>query len=165
MTLITGLKRRIGFKHPIMGVHVRHGDSCHTTSRAGYCKGLQAYIPTLRLLAKRYNTSRVFLATDSQDIVSQSKKYAKEFEFVHISYNRGALKSSNQIEYRKNLWDGSSNAGHDIMMSTLKDLMLLMDSDVLVTHQLSNLSRLALELSAAKKGRGVTSHYECRVFI
>ena len=51
------------------------------------------------------------------------------------------------------------------MMSTLKDLMLLMDSDVLVTHQLSNLSRLALELSAAKKGRGVTSHYECRVFI
>jgi hypothetical protein len=63
------------------------------------------------------------------------------------------LNSKDQIEYRKGLWDGSSDAGHGIMTSTLRDLLLLADADYLVSHQLSNLSRLALELSAARKGR------------
>ena len=46
-------------------------------------------------------------------------------------------------------WD----AGHAVMVATLRDLLLLAHSDFLVSHQLSNLSRLALELSAARKGR------------
>ena len=45
------------------------------------------------------------------------------------------------------------DAGHAVMVATLRDLLLLAHSDFLVSHQLSNLSRLALELSAARKGR------------
>eukprot|EP00959_Pyramimonas_sp_CCMP1952_P308050 6447103-Pyramimonas_sp.AAC.2 len=46
---LEALKAQIGFKHPIIGVHVRHGDSCHTTTRRGTCKGLVHYLPHIRV--------------------------------------------------------------------------------------------------------------------
>jgi hypothetical protein len=30
---LESLKTQIGYQHPIIGVHVRHGDACHTTTR------------------------------------------------------------------------------------------------------------------------------------
>ena len=59
-------------------------------------------------LSRRYNVTRVFLATDDAKIISQSAKYADRFDFVHIPADRGLLNSKQQIEYRKSLWDGSS---------------------------------------------------------
>jgi hypothetical protein len=67
------IKRDIGYEHPIIGVHVRHGDACHTTTRAGHCKGLEAYMPSIKTLAERYNTTRVYLATDDEAVVRQAK--------------------------------------------------------------------------------------------
>jgi hypothetical protein len=37
----------------VIGVHIRHGDACHTTSRAGHCKGLSNYVPHLRAIKVR----------------------------------------------------------------------------------------------------------------
>mmetsp|Transcript_35000 Transcript_35000/g.99196 ORF Transcript_35000/g.99196 Transcript_35000/m.99196 type:complete len:599 (-) Transcript_35000:199-1995(-) len=142
------LKRRIGFRHPIVGVHVRHGDACHTTLRKGRCKGLETYLPEIRLMARRYNTTRVYLATDDPAVVEDTKRFP-EFQFVFPDFNRDVLNSKQQIEYRKSLWDGSNDDGHSIMLSSLVDLLLLAESDFLILHLLSNMSRLALELSAA----------------
>ena len=47
------LKAEMGFQHPIIGVHIRHGDACHTTDRKGRCKGLAYYVPEIRTLAQR----------------------------------------------------------------------------------------------------------------
>eukprot|EP00193_Tetraselmis_chui_P011982 CAMPEP_0177795328 /NCGR_PEP_ID=MMETSP0491_2-20121128/26172_1 /TAXON_ID=63592 /ORGANISM="Tetraselmis chuii, Strain PLY429" /LENGTH=113 /DNA_ID=CAMNT_0019318147 /DNA_START=73 /DNA_END=411 /DNA_ORIENTATION=+ len=99
-------------------------------------------------MSRRYNTTRVFLATDDAKVVREAASYA-EFQFVYIDFNRNVLNSKDQIEYRKNLWDGSNDEGHRIMVSSLIDLLLLSESDYLITHFLSNMSRLALELSAA----------------
>ena len=37
---------------------------------------------------------------------------SKEFTFVVAPADRTVLDSKEQIEYRKELWDGSSDAGH-----------------------------------------------------
>uniref|UniRef100_A0A061RIC3 Alpha-( )-fucosyltransferase n=1 Tax=Tetraselmis sp. GSL018 TaxID=582737 RepID=A0A061RIC3_9CHLO len=146
------LKRRIGFVRPIIGVHVRHGDACHTTIRKGRCKGLAAYIPEIRLMSERYNTTRVFLATDDAGVIRDAARFP-EFTFVHIDFDRKVLDSKEQIEYRKRLWDGSSDDGHRILTSSLTDLLLLAEADALIAHLLSNMSRLALELNAALNQR------------
>ena len=146
------LKAKIGFEHPIIGVHIRHGDACHTTDRKGRCKGLSFYVPEIRTLAARYKTNRVFIATDDESILKSTKSYSKEFKFVFAdSFSRDLFDSKDQIEYRKDLWTGNNNKGHSIMVSSLIDLMLLAECDYLVLHLLSNLSRLALELAAARK--------------
>ena len=147
------LKAEIGFAGKVIGVHVRHGDACHTTDRKGRCKGLAYYLPEIRVLAERYNTKKVFLATDDQKVVDQARKLSGEFKFIFINFNRGVLNNKNQIEYRKNLWDGSNDHGFGILKSSLMDLLLLAECDYLVLHNLSNMSRLALELAAARLQR------------
>ena len=147
------VKRKIGFVSPIIGVHVRHGDACHTTARKGRCKGLASYLPELRSLRDRYQTRRVFLATDDESVIRASRRFATEFDFVFLSspeIDRKLFDSKEQIEYRKNLWNGASNVGHKIMMASLYDMLLLGHSDYLILHLLSNMSRLALELAAAR---------------
>ena len=146
------LKADIGFRHPIIGVHIRHGDACHTTDRKGRCKGLAHYLPEIRTLAERYKTNRVYIATDDDQVLKTTKSYSKEFEFIYAdSFSRDLFDSKDQIEYRKDLWTGSNNKGHSIMLSSLIDLLLLAECDYLVLHLLSNLSRLALELAASRK--------------
>merc|ERR1711924_472870 len=77
----------------------------------------------------------------------------REFKFIFINFNRGVLNNKNQIEYRKNLRDGSNDHGFGILKSSLMDLLLLAECDYLVLHNLSNMSRLALELAAARLQR------------
>ncbi|KAK3259388.1 hypothetical protein CYMTET_31612 [Cymbomonas tetramitiformis] len=157
---LAALKKQIKFRSPLIGVHVRHGDACETTSRQGRCKGLEGYLPAIRTLAARYNTTRVYLATDDQSIITESRKYSHEFTFISTDFNRdlfkppensGGPENSKLIERRSSLWRSDSTNGHELMKSALIDLLLLADTDYLVLQLLSNLSRLALELSAAKK--------------
>jgi len=147
---LESLKTQIGYQHPIIGVHVRHGDACHTTTRKGTCKGLASYLPRIRGMAERYNTTRVYLATDDQQVVDDAQRNT-EFTFVVAPADRAVLNSKEQIEYRKKLWDGSSDVGHSIALSALQDTLLLAEADYLIAHLMSNMSRMALELSAAQK--------------
>ncbi|KAK3265243.1 hypothetical protein CYMTET_26058, partial [Cymbomonas tetramitiformis] len=144
------LKVKIGFKHPIIGLHVRHGDACHTTTRRGTCAGLKKYLPHLRTMATRYKTKRVYLATDDEKVLAEARNNT-EFQFVLSDTSRKLLESTEQIEYRKDLWDGSSSKGDSITLSTIQDLLLLAETDYLVLQLLSNLSRMALELAAGAK--------------
>ncbi|KAK3262770.1 hypothetical protein CYMTET_28390 [Cymbomonas tetramitiformis] len=129
---LDALKERIGFRSPIIGVHVRHGDACETTERVGRCKGFADYVPAIRTLTEQYNTTRVYLATDSDTIITQSKSYAHEFEFVSNNFSRSALNPPKTactlcklIERRKDLWDPKSDTAHHLLISALIDLLLL----------------------------------------
>jgi hypothetical protein len=63
---LTALKQKLGFTHPIIGLHVRHGDSCPGTPGAfthRSCKGVGHYIEELEIMRSLYGINKVFLAT------------------------------------------------------------------------------------------------------
>jgi hypothetical protein len=93
--------------HPSVSMHVRHGDACHvrrkkknereTTERGWYglggrpCYEPEVYMAELERLRTMYGVRRVYLATDSSDMlrmVQQDKKY----EWVYLNASRDALK-------------------------------------------------------------------------
>jgi hypothetical protein len=91
--VITRTKSDIGYTHPIIGMHVRHGDSC--TSRVD-CHSLTKYMQEASDLLRnsvtaasddlliqaekirlKYGISTVFLATDSEQVVAEAKKHVQ----------------------------------------------------------------------------------------
>ena len=83
------VKESIGFKHPIIGVHVRRGDACHTTGRKNRCRSFEeTYLPHIRTLSEKYGVNRVFLATDDDVFLRnvRSSPAANEFEFVNVTW-------------------------------------------------------------------------------
>ena len=149
------VKENIGFKHPIIGVHVRRGDACHTTGRKNRCRSFEnTYLPHIRTLSEKYGVNRVFLATDDDELLRKVKSSpaANEFEFVNVDMDRSIYKASRLIERRTELYTEKSNVAHEMTLQALTDIFLLAETDAFIGHFLSNLSRLAIELSAAEKG-------------
>jgi hypothetical protein len=149
------VKESIGFKHPIIGVHVRRGDACHTTGRKNRCRSFEnTYLPHIRTLSEKYGVNRVFLATDDDELLRKVKNSpaANEFEFVNVDMDRSIYKASRLIERRTELYTEKSNVAHEMTLQALTDIFLLAEADAFIGHFLSNLSRLAIELSAAEKG-------------
>ena len=149
------VKESIGFKHPIIGVHVRRGDACHTTGRKNRCRSFEeTYLPHIRTLSEKYGVNRVFLATDDDALLRKVKSSpaANEFEFVNVNMDRSIYKASKLIERRTELYTEKSNVAHEMTLQALTDIFLLAEADAFIGHFLSNLSRLAIELSAAEKG-------------
>ena len=57
---LEGMARSIGYRHPIMGLHMRGGDGCRYGIRARQfrCRVLADYIPHLRTMAMKYGASQ-----------------------------------------------------------------------------------------------------------
>ena len=149
------VKESIGFKHPIIGVHVRRGDACHTTGRKNRCRSFgEMYLPHIRTLSEKYGVNRVFLATDDDVFLRnvRSSPAANEFEFVNVNMDRSVYAASRLIERRTELYTEKSNVAHEMTLQALTDIFLLAEADAFIGHFLSNLSRLAIELSAVEKG-------------
>ena len=147
------LKRKIGYRHPIIGLHVRHTDSCHTTKRAGRCKPFSAYLREVALMRKLYGITRVFIATDDPDIIKEVSAYRGELQFVYVSgADREQLKrgSTEDIEKRLLKKDLKIDAGK-MVLDALTDMTLLSHADVYIGHLQSNLSRLSFMLSTLQK--------------
>jgi hypothetical protein len=47
------VKAKINYTNPIIGVHVRRGDSCHTTSRRGKCVSIDEHVRHVEGMARR----------------------------------------------------------------------------------------------------------------
>jgi len=151
---LEGVKARIGFKKPILGLHFRKGDSCHTSWRKGKCVGVDEHLHELAAMADRYNIRRVFVATDDLDLPDRLPQLAQDMNLTFVTFNefdRSDLSSStNWIEKRL---EGGELPRTALAHFTLIDLLLLADTDAMIGHFQSNLSRMALALSASLKRR------------
>lgn len=143
------IKAELGFAHPIVGVHVRHGDGClHGRRKQHGCKPLSFYMEEVRAMRDMYGVNRVFIATDSTTALADTKQYEPEFEFIHLDMDREKYNTKSKIESQ--MASGVGFDSHDVMISSLRDTLLLAESDYLVTHQASTMSRIALQLATLR---------------
>jgi hypothetical protein len=67
----SGLAEALAAPHPVIGVHVRHGDAClaaETARTARSCEPLSAYISAVQGYATALGARHIFLATDSDQV-------------------------------------------------------------------------------------------------
>lgn len=143
-------------RRPMIGVHVRDGDSCNARERAmthRSCGGLKAFMPRVRSLAERYKTRTIFLATDGKSVFNETARYG-EFEWLMLPRERfqpigaGADKEP-RVEER--IASGTLDGGV-LALESLVDMLLLAETDVLVGKFTSNLFRTAVEVKAGRRG-------------
>ena len=71
-------KKKLGFDEhgPLLGLHVRLGDSCNDIKRkARKCNTLEDYMPYVRKMVAAYGFKAVFLATDNAAVIADTAKY------------------------------------------------------------------------------------------
>ena len=140
-------------KGHMIGMHIRQGDGCkHGRRKQHGCRTLYQYILEARTLRDMYgeDVNKIFLATDSDEIIQQISSFEPEFTFVYLKDTRRAIyESKTKIESRIQNHEIDS---HKILLETLTDMFLLSECDYFVTHQASALSRLSLSLASTRLG-------------
>lgn len=145
-----------------VSMHVRQGDSCDTildhevASMERYlskdlkvrpCFAVNVYLKKLDELRARYNVSRVYLATDSQEMINRTYQ-RPEFNWIFINVSRQFLdKKNGWIDFR----EPSDYA--DILFSAVSDLVLLRRGDIFVGTFTSHYSKIAYYSMAGNKLR------------
>ena len=157
-----------GWARPVVGVHVRVGDSCNKWALHfnASCLPAAAHARAALALVRRYGARTVFVATDDAGVrAALAASLAAEAPGVRVVGAAGALgdragtssafaahgvPSARWIEHR--LQAGEIPA-RPVAHQALLDLLLLARCDALVLQLASNLSRLALALAAAHSAR------------
>jgi len=144
---LSSVKARLNYTHPIIGMHVRRGDSCHTTSRRGKCASIEEHVSHAQQLSERYGISKVFLASDDPDAPRLVRDGLPGVTVITLdTYDRQQLQSGDQVWLEHRLAQGKVPA-YDLTLFTLTDLLLLAEADAFVLQFASNLSRMAYMLS------------------
>ena len=134
------LKKKLNFKSPIVGFHIRHGDKL-TSGEAKYVNET-LFVNEAENYFHQTDAprKRVYIATDDIPALHFIRKIAPEFVTLNlpISYLSMGLGNYFQKHFAK-----------EIIESTLLDLHLLSSSDYLVCDVSSNLCRLSYELKQA----------------
>ena len=142
-------------QRPIIGVHVRDGDSCNSREKAmthRTCGGLKAFMPRVKALAERYKVRTIFLATDGKRVMNETARYP-EFKWLVLPRERFLVGAGAEHEPRMEQRIASGTLdGRALALESLVDMMLLAETDVLVGKFTSNLFRSAFELRAGRRG-------------
>ena len=138
---------------PVLGVHVRKGDSCapgegERTVRV--CDGLDAYMPAIRRIGKAYGIRHVFLATDDGDTLRAARRHT-DFTWLYLkdASASSALRQRARVEHL--IAAGKLN-GYDEGLGALLDMELLARCDAFVGKFTSNMDRLVFALMSGRRG-------------
>jgi hypothetical protein len=148
----------------VIGLHVRHGDSCRTNIRRNKCVALERHVAEVRTVAALYGISKVFVATDDAGVVGRLRReLGPAFHVMVVSmYDRAMFESGDGVYIERRLAlahsgcpphssgqgspDGPGGGCLDreaVLNFTLIDLVLLSHAHALVGHLTSNMSRMA----------------------
>lgn len=134
---IDSLKKEMGFKSPIVGLHVRRsdkvGDEAEFHSIAKYMEWVAEYYDKLskvRTIDKR----RVFIATDDVEVVTEARATFPDYTFLNLpNLSKIASKVGNRYT-------------EDNLKGVITDIHFLSHTDYLVCTFTSNICRMSYEL-------------------
>lgn len=150
-TTLRQVKAALGFTHPVISVHVRHGDACMHASISQFrpkCVEWEVYLERIYEMRDKYGVSAVFLATDDP-AVSEAARKAEGLQVLQLDMDRQVFSADWFLEFRSQMGLVSAK---DVTESALVDLLLLAEGDLFVGTFASHLSRLAYELMVARLG-------------
>jgi hypothetical protein len=159
------VKLTMGWGGRVLGLHVRHGDSCADVIRK-QCIHSDRYFAEAEAVASRYNMDAIFVATDDPQVAHSARKRQEEAAEVGEGEDAGGARGKRikyllspakrelfanhmYIEHRLNLGVVDRKGVSD---GTFIDLFLLRDCDALVGTFGSHFSKVGYELSVAEKG-------------
>lgn len=166
---IDALKRNLSWEanRPILGMHVRHGDSClakEAKRTARKCDGLDVYMKEAKKMKEKYGYKSIFLATDDVEVVEATKDYP---EFKWLYRPELATMAKNHLNSK---WETQDIAFDDkevlslgfdrddkpidfaqVAQDYMKDVLMMGDADGLVGKFTSNVARLAVTASYGQK--------------
>ena len=134
---------RLRAHQPLLALHVRKGDAC---AHRGECRGLADFMPEVRRVAMAYGIRAVFLSTPSADVRAETAQYP---EFTWLFRNSSSAAASSRLE--DGLLSRRVNALEE-WRSTMIDVYLMAECEVLVGAFSSSAARLALALMASGPG-------------
>jgi len=141
----------------VLGMHVRHGDSCLVAERLRTqrtCSPLHDYVRHARRVGAVAGTRTIYLATDSAQVIEQTQRYP-EFRWLYIHMPRGTGRPGGR---KVELWDrrvwnfhvwGQTSVTQAMMRAATVDLLLLSQCTAFVGKFTSNFYRAAYALHAA----------------
>ncbi|XP_065052140.1 alpha-(1,6)-fucosyltransferase-like isoform X3 [Rhopilema esculentum] len=133
-------KRRIGFKSPIVGIHVRRTDKINVEAAHHdideYIKWARRYFKKLELKMK-LDAKRIYMATDDKNLLTEAKQKYPDITFV--SDNTASVFAGLDHRYSE-----------QSLYGVISDIELLSESDYVVCTFSSQVCRLAYEIMNGK---------------
>jgi glycoprotein 6-alpha-L-fucosyltransferase len=140
-------RERMGFTHPIIGLHVRRGDKCRKGSRLmppALCASSAPFLDAARRLREEYGVKAVFIATDDPSVITDCRR-SRDFKCLAFEDDTRGMNSVSSKQPH------SSRSGY-VTQSILRDMDTLAMCDFFVGaigH--TGVSRIAYELLAGRR--------------
>ena len=170
---VEDVKRRIRYRHPIIAMHVRHGDACRDIYRTRRCYPLAEYMAHAQRMKDQYGVADIFLATDDPEVVQEAKAEYPGFRFVFAPVDRAwygapAAGSAEAREQETEEGQRQYEAGYvekrlkygegdpaKVGLEAVIDTELMGQADFFIGTLGSNMDRLAFELILSRQRRVV----------
>ncbi|XP_072896289.1 alpha-(1,6)-fucosyltransferase isoform X1 [Hemitrygon akajei] len=128
--------RKLGFRHPIIGVHVRRTDKVGTEAAYHPIEEYMAHVEEhYKFLARKtvVDKKRVYLATDDPNLLQEAKSKYPDYEFI----------SDNSISFSAGLHNRYTE---NSLRGVILDIHFLSQADFLVCTFSSQVCRVAYEI-------------------
>lgn len=136
-----------------IGMHVRRGDSCSLGSRFCPRNFTQTYFAAAARLRRQYGINKLVVATDDAGAADMCARGAMGFNCHTMAMDRVRFDARQSIERRVVHHTTGLLSGSAVSLDALADVEMLSECDAHVLVLRSAVSRLALALSVARKGR------------
>lgn len=160
--------------HPIVSMHVRHGDACdvwfekmpeHAVNTSilmkdgvmqdsRYCFRSTVYMEQLELIRKKYGVRKVLLSTDSPDMIKLTEKYP-QYEWIYLEVDRDPFERyvGSGLGHWMNQDRNNYKDNRLYLYSAIADMYLLKHGDIFLGTMSSHFSKTLYYLMIGHKMR------------